>query len=174
MTHPGQIHAEMDVPSALYNYIIGAKGSEIKHIQANFKVSVHIPNADTISRNILIVGDPPGVKNAEKYIQKIIDQALADKEHAEKMADSWVDGVGETEEDTHEQWMDAYVHPSRVVQSSANSNITGAGTGSGSGVFDEYNGGLKSGGASASSASASATASASAWSSNILTSSEGW
>ena len=174
VTHPGQIHAEMDVPSILYNYIIGARGSEIKHIQANFKVSVHIPNVDTISKNILIVGDPPGVKSAEKYIQKIIDQAVADKEHAEKMADSWVDGEGETEESTHEKWMDQYVHPSRVVQASTSSNNGGAGTGSGSGVFDEYNGGLQSGGSSASSASASATASASAWGSSILTSSEGW
>lgn len=38
VTHPGHIHVEMDVPSALYNYIIGARGSEIKHIQGNFKV----------------------------------------------------------------------------------------------------------------------------------------
>jgi hypothetical protein len=38
VTHPGHIHVEMDVPSALFNYIIGARGSEIKHIQGNFKV----------------------------------------------------------------------------------------------------------------------------------------
>ena len=169
VTHPGQIHVEMDVPSALYNYIIGARGSEIKHIQANFKVSVHIPNVDTISKNVLVVGDPHGVKGAEKYIQKIIDQAIADKEHAEKMADSWVDGEGETEEAGHEQWMDAYVHPSRAIQSTSDNKN---GTVTGSSVFDDYNGGLQSSGGSAS--SASAAASASAWGSSVLTSSEGW
>lgn len=91
VTHPGHVHAEMDVPAVLYNYIIGARGSEIKHIQANFKVSVHIPNADSLTKNIIVAGEPAGVKGAEKYIQKIIDQAITDREHAEKMADSWVD-----------------------------------------------------------------------------------
>ena len=169
VTHPGQIHVEMDVPAALYSYIIGARGSEIKHIQNNFKVSVHIPNADTVAKNVLVVGDPVGVKGAEKYIQKIIDQAIADKEHAEKMADSWVDGEGEPEEAGHEQWMDAYVHPSRVKSESASTFSSGSSS-SGTGVFEDFNGGLKSGAAS----TASAAASASAWGASVLTSSEGW
>ena len=33
VTHPNAIHIEMNVPTALYNYIIGARGAEIKHIQ---------------------------------------------------------------------------------------------------------------------------------------------
>ena len=168
VTHPGQIHAEMDVPAPLYSYIIGARGSEIKHIQNNFKVSVHIPNENTVTKNVLIVGDPVGVKGAEKYVQKIIDQAIADKEHAEKMADSWVDGEGEPEEAGHEQWMDAYTHPSRVKANENSSTFTSST--SGTGAFDEYNGGLKSGAASA----ASAAASASAWGASVLTSAEGW
>jgi hypothetical protein len=110
VTHPGQEHIEMDVPSALYNYIIGSRGSEIKHIQGNFKVSVHIPNNDSISQNVLIVGDAVGVKGAEKYIQKIIDQAVADREAAEKMADSWVET--EPEEEGREEWMNEFTHPS--------------------------------------------------------------
>lgn len=39
VTHPGLTHAELDIDSRYYNYIIGSKGSEIKHIQANYKVS---------------------------------------------------------------------------------------------------------------------------------------
>jgi polyribonucleotide nucleotidyltransferase len=80
VTHPNAIHIEMNVPTALYNYIIGARGSEIKHIQGNFKVSVHIPNVDSVNRNVVIVGDAAGAQAAQKYIQKIMDQAVKDKE----------------------------------------------------------------------------------------------
>ena len=52
---------------------------------------MHIPNADSISPHVIVAGEPAGVKGAEKYIQKIIDQAVVDREAAEKMADSWVD-----------------------------------------------------------------------------------
>lgn len=95
VTHPGQIHAEIFVPQTMYNYIIGARGSEIKQIQNNFKVSVYIPNVDSVTKSVVVVGEPEGVKAAEKHIQKIIDLATADREAAEKMADSWVDGAGE-------------------------------------------------------------------------------
>ena len=91
VTHPLAVHLEMDIPSIYYNYIIGARGSEIRHIQGNFKVSVHIPNADTLNKNVVIVGESTGVKNAEKYIQKIIDGVVKDKEEAERVQDSWVD-----------------------------------------------------------------------------------
>eukprot|EP01035_Chromulina_nebulosa_P021473 gene21473-27812_t len=48
-------------------------GSEIKHIQANFKVSIYIPNEYSLSRNILIVGLPSNVDHAKRYILKIIE-----------------------------------------------------------------------------------------------------
>ena len=159
MTHPGQIHVEMDVPAALYNYVIGARGSEIKHIQNNFKVSVHIPNADTVAKNVLVVGDPVGVKGAEKYIQKIIDQALADKAAAEKMNDAWVDT--EVPESVHEEWMDAYAHPSRSIINGDNSNLTALSNGL---MSVELGSG----------SSAVVSATASAWGASVLASSDGW
>ena len=165
VTHPGQTFIEMDVPSSLYNYIIGARGSEIKHIQANFKVSVHIPNVDTVSTNIIVVGDPHGVKGAEKYIQKIIDQAVADKEAAEKMNDAWVDG--ETEEAVHEQWMDAYAHPSRNTNITSNDSSIISSQPIGSSINDNGDGGFKS-------TSASAAVAASAWGASVLASADGW
>jgi len=74
VTHPGVIHEELDnIASHYYNYIIGPKGSEIKHIQANFKVSIYIPNEYSLSRNILIVGLPSNVDHAKRYILKIIE-----------------------------------------------------------------------------------------------------
>jgi hypothetical protein len=38
ITHPGMTHVEMTIDPRYYNYVIGSKGSEIKHIQANYKV----------------------------------------------------------------------------------------------------------------------------------------
>lgn len=76
ITHPGVVHEELDIPSNYYNHIIGSKGSEIKHIQGNFKVSVHIPNLDSVNKNVVIVGSPPNVENARKYILKVIDNVI--------------------------------------------------------------------------------------------------
>lgn len=39
VTHPGMTHVEMSIDPRYYNYVIGSKGSEIKHIQANYKVN---------------------------------------------------------------------------------------------------------------------------------------
>jgi len=43
ITHPGEEHAELDVPAWAYSFIIGKAGSELRHIQNNYKVRMHIP-----------------------------------------------------------------------------------------------------------------------------------
>lgn len=74
VTHPGLIHEEMEIDSKYYNFIIGAKGSEIKHIQNSYKVSVHIPDADSLCPNVLIVGEEANVGNAKRHIEKLIEK----------------------------------------------------------------------------------------------------
>lgn len=74
VTHPGICHVELDIPSHYYNYIIGSKGSEIKHIQANYKVTVYIPNADSAIPNLLIVGEEANVLTAEKHVHRLIEK----------------------------------------------------------------------------------------------------
>jgi hypothetical protein len=74
VTHPGITHKEMEIASNYFNFIIGSKGSEIKHIQANYKVSVYIPNVESINRNLLIVGEQDNVDKAEAHITKIIEK----------------------------------------------------------------------------------------------------
>ena len=88
VTHPGVVHTELDIPSNYYNYIIGSKGSEIKHIQANFKVNVYIPNAESNNTNVLIVGEPSNVSAAEKHVQKLIEKvnAIAEQKAAQEAA----------------------------------------------------------------------------------------
>lgn len=79
VTHPGVIHLEMPVPNTMYNYIIGSKGSEIKHIQNSYKVSVHIPNANSVCQEVLIVGLPDNVAAAENHIIKLMEKVRAAK-----------------------------------------------------------------------------------------------
>jgi len=96
VTHPGFTHAEMDIAPNLFNIIIGAKGSEIKKIQESFKVSVYIPTAESVTKNVLIVGLEGSVAVAERYIQKIIDQAAnqagRDRDATVAANEAWNDG----------------------------------------------------------------------------------
>ena len=110
ITHPGFIHEELeDVPASAYNIIIGPKGSEIRHIEGNFKVSVHIPNPNTVTQNVLVVGLPRNVEGAAAYIRKIVSQSTK-SEAAASDAFAWTDPA--EEEETQEPWMEQYVHPS--------------------------------------------------------------
>lgn len=74
VTHPGLVHIELDIPASYYNYIIGSKGSEIKHIQANYKVTVYIPGAESSHDHLLIVGEETAVQNAEKHIRRLMEK----------------------------------------------------------------------------------------------------
>ena len=58
VTHPGLSHREVDVPPEYLNFIIGTKGSEIRHIKGNFNCDVHIPASDGSSGNehVVVVG----------------------------------------------------------------------------------------------------------------------
>ena len=66
--------------AALHKYVIRSKGSEIHHIQNNFKVSVHIPNSSSVYTGILVVGEQENVTKAIAYINKVIEKALAPRE----------------------------------------------------------------------------------------------
>lgn len=74
VTHPNVTHCEMTVAENYFNFIIGSKGSEIKHIQNSYKVSVHIPDADSANPNVVIVGSEAAVLQAQRHIEKIIDR----------------------------------------------------------------------------------------------------
>lgn len=110
ITHPNITHVEIDVPERLYNFIIGPKGSEIHHIQNNFKVSVHIPNINSVNRNVLVVGGADGVAQAEKYICKIVSQAGAQESASNvTIVEDWRDG-GNLKEEVAEDWAKEYTY----------------------------------------------------------------
>ena len=71
ITHPGVSHLEMTIDPSLHKFVIGAKGSEIKHIQQNFKVHVYIPNDHSFTTDVLVVGAQEDAQRAEAYILKV-------------------------------------------------------------------------------------------------------
>jgi polyribonucleotide nucleotidyltransferase len=105
VTHPGVVHNTVEVPERYYNVIIGAKGSEIRHIQNNFKVSVKIPNETTSFRDVMVLGQPAECEAAIRYIQKLVEK-VQEKEQMrenEKFA-------GDEEEAYDEDLMNRYVY----------------------------------------------------------------
>lgn len=109
VTHPGAIHEEMDLDQALHKYVIGSKGSEIHHIQNNFKVSVHIPNAASLHTGILVVGEQDGVTKAVVYINKVIEKALAPREEKPSEFEKREQARVQEEQEEVEPWMRSYI-----------------------------------------------------------------
>lgn len=111
VTHPGLVHSALDIPSRMYNNIIGAKGSEIRHIQNNFKVAVHIPSAQSVTQSVLVVGEQNGVDKAVRYIQKIVAQIGVEEAAAADVAEAWNEQSRGTDEDSgDEEWMAKYMY----------------------------------------------------------------
>jgi len=109
VTHPGWSHEEMEVEEWKYRFIIGAGGSEMRHIQNNFRVKVNIPREGSASDKVVIIGEAADVDRAVKYITKVIENAEmpGGRDKPEKAEDTWGD------EGPQEPWMDAYMYKRR-------------------------------------------------------------
>lgn len=111
ITHPGYVHASLDIPSRFYNNIIGTRGSEIRHIQNNFKVAVHIPSSTTLNQTLLVVGENShNVDNAVRYIQKIVQQVTNDEINNAVVAETWDEQSKIQTGDEDEEWMSQYMY----------------------------------------------------------------
>ena len=125
-THPDFVHAEMDIQQKYYNVLIGKNGSERKHIQANFKVSLHIPNADSVTKNVLVVGKQANVDTAQRYIEnKLIEVANREAMRLAEASAPKVPTVPQgvptwtPDDEVHEEWMDEFTHPSSKAKMAA-------------------------------------------------------
>lgn len=107
ITHPGFVHKEVLVKPWCYAFIIGPKGSELKHIQQNYKVSVYIPRNDKEDEPVLVVGLPDNVERAAKYIEKAEEKAQQPR-GPNRGGDGYT-GDDYVDED-HEPWMDQYLY----------------------------------------------------------------
>eukprot|EP00406_Dinophysis_acuminata_P043206 CAMPEP_0179301600 /NCGR_PEP_ID=MMETSP0797-20121207/47636_1 /TAXON_ID=47934 /ORGANISM="Dinophysis acuminata, Strain DAEP01" /LENGTH=500 /DNA_ID=CAMNT_0021011111 /DNA_START=40 /DNA_END=1542 /DNA_ORIENTATION=- len=108
ITHPGMVHMqlEMGANDANLRYIIGTKGSELKHIQNNYKVKVNIPREHSMNQFVCIVGEPQDVERANEHIEKVIWNASQPRgrDRADNDGDVWGD------EGEDEAWMKQYIY----------------------------------------------------------------
>jgi polyribonucleotide nucleotidyltransferase len=115
ITHPGYVHVSLDIPQRMYNGIIGAKGGEIRHIQNNFKVAVHIPNPNSLTQHVIVVGEQSNqVDNAVRYIQKIVQQITTEEAKTATVVETWNEqsdlaNTGEGE-DPEPEWVSQYMY----------------------------------------------------------------
>merc|ERR1719282_781478 len=107
ITHPGLVHEQLDITIGDPNlrFIIGKGGSELKHIQNNYKVRMHIPREHSANQNVVIVGEQNDVVRAKAYIEKVIWTASQPRgRDRPDEGDVW----GDEEED--EDWMKQYLY----------------------------------------------------------------
>jgi rRNA processing protein Krr1/Pno1 len=106
ITHPGFTHQEVECEEWKYKYLIGTKGSEMRHIQKNFTVNVNIPRAGSDCPNVVVTGEAVNVERAVKYIEKVMWNADQPKGRgsADQADDAWGD------EQPEEDWMKAYLY----------------------------------------------------------------
>jgi len=106
LTHPGQVHEELEIDNWAWRYIIGKAGSEMRHIQNNYKVKVIIPRENSLVDKVLVVGEPNDVERAKVYIEKLIWNAENQQKGRDKVDNGDVWGEEEEEED----WMKQYIY----------------------------------------------------------------
>jgi polyribonucleotide nucleotidyltransferase len=108
ITHPDMIHQEMEVEQWAYAFIIGKGGSELRHIQNNFKVQVKIPRPPfSVSPNVIVVGEKDNVERAIRSMEKTIwdsSNRSGGRGAADKAEDYW------GEEGEMEEWEKAYMY----------------------------------------------------------------
>jgi rRNA processing protein Krr1/Pno1 len=105
-THEGFMHKEIEVAEWQYKYLIGTKGSEMRHIQNSFKVRVNIPRPHSAIQEVTVVGCEQDVERACKHIEKVMWNAEQPKGRGaqESSIDPW---AGEEEV---EDWMSPYLY----------------------------------------------------------------
>merc|ERR1711982_23416 len=107
VTHPGQVHEELDIEEWQWRFIIGSKGSEMRHIQNNFKVRVYVPREHSANQKVVVVGEKDGVVRAKAYIDKLLYNAehrpTGGRGSDGQADDHWGD------EDEEEEWMKQYI-----------------------------------------------------------------
>merc|ERR1719296_646092 len=108
ITHPGAAHAELEVETWKYSFLIGKGGSELKHIQKNWDVKVNIPRETSVNPNVLIVGEAGNVERAKTYVEKVLWNAENSVRSGRDKADQADDGWGD--EDDDEPWMKDYLY----------------------------------------------------------------
>jgi len=108
ITHPNSIMKEIECDWGYLNLVIGRGGSEIKHMQNSFGVSVHIPSEINGNENIVVVGPETGVLRCEKHISSLLWSAANRPARGEEGGGGYDGGDGD--DDVEEAWMADYMY----------------------------------------------------------------
>eukprot|EP00439_Symbiodinium_sp_Y106_P057819 s2200_g8.t1 len=103
ITHPGQTHEEIEVEPWAYKFLIGKAGSELRHIQNNYKVKVNIPREHSVCQNVVVVGGPGDVARAKDYIDNVLWKAQ-NQPTGRRDGDAAIDTWGQEEEEEDGRW----------------------------------------------------------------------
>eukprot|EP00933_Yihiella_yeosuensis_P080007 TRINITY_DN93410_c0_g1_i1.p1 TRINITY_DN93410_c0_g1~~TRINITY_DN93410_c0_g1_i1.p1 ORF type:complete len:482 (-),score=175.76 TRINITY_DN93410_c0_g1_i1:355-1800(-) len=108
VTHPGIVHEEVEIEPWQLQWVIGPKGSEIRHIQNNFHVKLYLAGENSVNPAHILVGEPADVKRANAYIEKLLwsDTNASGRE----AATGKYDGDGWEGEEEVEDWMQGYLY----------------------------------------------------------------
>lgn len=106
LTHPNKVHEEVEVKEHQYKFIIGRKGSEIKHMQNSFNVSVYIPNENSSHAGVLVVGEQRDVETCKRHIDNLLWKA----ENRPGRGDNYGADGEYYEEEEQEDWMKQYMY----------------------------------------------------------------
>merc|ERR1719188_271739 len=108
ITHPGQIHEEMEIEEWNYRFIISKAASELRHIEKNYKVRVRIPREETPNRNVVVVGEKRDVDRAVAYIYNAI--AKANEPRGRGASDKAEDFWGEDDDISGDPELSRYIY----------------------------------------------------------------
>lgn len=74
---PDEVHETMDIEASKNGLLVGNRGSELRHMQNSYKVSIYIPREDTLCQQVVIVGEAEKVSRAKAHIERLIQNGGA-------------------------------------------------------------------------------------------------
>ena len=81
ITHPGYVHDDLSVPDDKMGHIIGPSGAYIKAIQDKTKTRINLPDKDSGSSRVTIVGKKEDVRSARLAIKELLTDGYSPLTH---------------------------------------------------------------------------------------------
>ena len=81
ITHPGYVHDDLSVPDDKMGHIIGPSGAYIKAIQDKTKTRINLPDKDSGSSRVTIVGKKDDVRSARLAIKELLTDGYSPLTH---------------------------------------------------------------------------------------------
>lgn len=84
LTHPNTTKNQIDVPIKLHPRIVGRAGTTIRALQSKTGTTINLPDRESRSKTVTIVGEAEGVLIAKQAIRDLVEKGYSDLTH-----DNW-------------------------------------------------------------------------------------